>query len=43
MTSGNATKPMEPLSKRAVFIRRLASSLVLWTLVISALFSRYKS
>jgi phosphatidate cytidylyltransferase len=42
MTSANSKKPSEPLSKRAVFVRRLASSIVLWTLVISALFSQYK-
>ena len=31
-----------PPSKAAVFVRRLSTSIVLWTLVISALFSRYK-
>lgn len=35
----NATAPMGPTSKRTVLLRRLVSSIVLWTVVVSALFS----
>lgn len=42
MSPNNPAKPSVPPSKRAVFVRRLISSIVLWTLVISALFSQYK-
>jgi len=37
-----AMPPVTPLSKGAVFLRRLASFAVLWTIVLAALFSPYK-
>jgi phosphatidate cytidylyltransferase len=41
-TTTTAAAPAKPLSKGAVFLRRLGTSVVLWTLVVSALFSENK-
>jgi phosphatidate cytidylyltransferase len=42
MTANDRIKTTAPPSRSAVFVRRLLTSIVLWTLVISALFSQYK-
>ncbi len=43
MTAANSNQPAGAPTKGSVFLRRLISSVVLWTVVISALFSRYKA
>jgi phosphatidate cytidylyltransferase len=42
MTTGTANPPPAPPSKAAIFFRRLLSFVVLWTVVLTALFSRHK-
>src|SRR6267142_1186680 len=42
-TPPSASAPALPPSKAKVFVRRLVSSLVLWTIVLTALFSKYRT
>jgi len=42
MSAAPGTVPTKPLSKGAIFLRRLSSSLVLWGVVLGALFSSNK-
>ncbi|HSH93922.1 MAG TPA: phosphatidate cytidylyltransferase, partial [Roseimicrobium sp.] len=42
MSESAATPPVTPPSKGKVFLRRLTSSVILWTVVLSALFSKNK-
>jgi phosphatidate cytidylyltransferase len=41
MADGNNVMPQQPLSKRQIFFRRLSSFVVLWTVILAALFSGY--